>query len=79
LYVDREAIKTAVAEWIGALVEANPDLASLANAEYEAHPAFLVDTKTKEGDDYKAGAVPILYRPTRRPASPRLRSYTTLS
>ena len=58
--VDREAIKTTVAEWIGALVEAHPDLAWLTNADLEAYPAFLVDTQTKEGDDYKAGAVPIV-------------------
>lgn len=58
--VDREAIKATVADWIGALVEANPDLGWLTDADLEPYPAFLVDTHTKEGDDYKAGAVPIV-------------------
>src|SRR4051812_5194525 len=58
--VDRQAIKAAAANWIEAVVEAQRDLAWLAEADLDAYPAFLTDAKAKEGDDYKAGAVPIV-------------------
>lgn len=57
--MDREAIRSTVHDWIAALISADPSLAWLSDAELTVEPAFLVDAKTKEGDDYKAGAVRI--------------------
>ena len=51
------------------LVEADPDLTWLIDAELVAYPAFLVDTQNTEGDEYKAGAVPIAVSPAAAPSS----------
>jgi hypothetical protein len=55
--MDREAIGTAVAEWLDWVVQHDSQFEWLRGAELDVQPAFLVDHKTKEGDDYKAGAV----------------------
>lgn len=57
--MDQEAVTQVVSDWIADLAEADPSLVWLNQAERTAHPAFLTDERTKEGDDYKAGAVPI--------------------
>lgn len=61
--MDQEAVIGVVSDWLAQLVEADPSLGWLDQAELTAHPAFLTDTKSKEGDDYKAGAVPIKIAP----------------
>lgn len=58
--MDRPAIEAVAKEWVDALAASDPSLACLRDLEIIAYPAFLVDATTKEGDDYKAGAVPIM-------------------
>jgi hypothetical protein len=57
--MDRAAIEQIVRDWLDAFVEANPELAWLKDAQLRAEPAFLTAATTQDGDDYKAGAVPI--------------------
>jgi hypothetical protein len=65
--MDRAAIRRTVHDWIAELTTADPSLAWLSDAELAVEPAFLVDAKTKEGDDYKAGAVRIAISPNSAP------------
>jgi len=67
--MDREAIRTTVKEWLSTLVADQPDFAWLECAQLTAEPAFLVDAQTKEGDDYKAGAVTVVVTMDRTPSS----------
>lgn len=57
--MDRPAVEAVAKDWAHALAASDTSLAWLRDAELTAYPAFLVDALTKEGDDYKAGAVPI--------------------
>jgi len=57
--VDRQAVEKIAREWLDALADGVSDLAWLKTAQLTAYPAFLVAAATKEGDDYKAGAVPL--------------------
>lgn len=73
--MDREAIESIVRAWFETKVAAEPEFAWLGDADLTAHPAFLVDAQTKEGDDYKAGAVSIVVKPQ---SAPRLADITRL-
>lgn len=56
--MDRNAIEGIVEDWIDEL-SAEEVFAWLRGAQIDVSPAFLVDHETKDGDDYKAGAVSI--------------------
>jgi hypothetical protein len=55
--VDREAIRTVVEEWLAATAESDPRFDWLRAVLLDVEPASLVDNTTKDGDNYKAGAV----------------------
>src|SRR4051794_15164272 len=57
--MDREAIEKVVREWFAKLADDDAAFTWPKEADQTAYPAFLVEAKTKEGDDYKAGAIPV--------------------
>jgi hypothetical protein len=67
--MDRDAIETAVREWLAELAEGHAGWAWLGEARLDAQPAFLVDSETREGDHYKAGAVSIVVKAALAPGS----------
>jgi hypothetical protein len=76
--MDREAIRTAVGEWLDSVVEHNPQFGWLKDAQLDVQPAFLVDHQTKEGDDYRAGAVAVVVNQEERPTDGQIRQFHDL-
>jgi hypothetical protein len=65
--MDREAISASVKAWLNTLVAVGPEFAWLEDATLTTEPAFLTDAQTKDGDDYKAGAVTVVIAANNEP------------
>lgn len=68
--MDREKIERTVGDWLAALAEAEPaTFGWAASVTLQTSPAYLTDAQTKDGDDYKAGAVSVAICTSERPAA----------
>lgn len=67
--MDRVAIRAAVSDWLAALAESDAQFEWTGKAELTVEAAFLVDGKTRDGDDYKAGAVRVTVPADRQPVA----------
>lgn len=75
--MDRDAILAIMNDWLSAAAEADPTLGWVRNATLRAEPAFLVDDTTKDGDEYKAGAVSIVLETSQRPGATAIQRLDT--
>jgi hypothetical protein len=57
--MNRVAIEADLRAWLDELAAHHIDFEWLREVGLSTHPAFLVDSTTPDGDDYKAGAVSI--------------------
>lgn len=66
--MDRQAIEADLRAWLDELAAHHADFEWLGEVELSTHPAFLVDSTTQDGDDYKAGAVSISFASPHAPS-----------